>query len=79
MRDLQKALTDIKTVRSQIARGTVFRGYGPVAFAATGVLAFLAALIQPAWVENPEINIVAYLVLWISTAALSIAIIGIDA
>src|SRR5260370_29898505 len=36
MRDLDKALADIFTIRSQIAAGTAFRGYGPATVAATG-------------------------------------------
>ncbi len=35
MRDLDKALADIFAIRSQIAAGTAFRGYGPAAIAAT--------------------------------------------
>ena len=38
MRDLDKALADIFAIRSQIAAGTAFRGYGPAAVAATGGL-----------------------------------------
>ena len=37
MRDLDKALADIFAIRSQIAAGTAFRGYGPAAIAATVV------------------------------------------
>jgi len=36
MRDLDKALADIGEIRSQIAAGTAFRGYGPATMAATG-------------------------------------------
>ena len=43
MRDLDKALADITAIRSQMARGAEFRGYGPVTVAATGVLALVAA------------------------------------
>ena len=39
MRDLDKALADIFAIRSQIAAGTAFRGYGPATVAATGGLA----------------------------------------
>ena len=39
MKDLERALADITAIRSQMARGTQFRGYGPVTVAATGVLA----------------------------------------
>jgi hypothetical protein len=78
MRDLDKALTDIKAMRSQLARGTEFRGYGPVAFAATGVLAIVAALLQGRLVENPAANVLGYLGVWIAAAALSTVIIGFD-
>ena len=36
MRDLDKALADITAIRSQMARGAEFRGYGPATVAATG-------------------------------------------
>ncbi len=39
MSDLDKALADIFAIRSQIAAGTAFRGYGPAAVAVTGGLA----------------------------------------
>ena len=46
MKDLERALADITAIRSQMARGTQFRGYGPVTVAATGLLALLAAALQ---------------------------------
>ena len=39
MRDLDKALADITAIRSQMARGAEFRGYGPATVAATAALA----------------------------------------
>jgi hypothetical protein len=78
MRDLERALTDIRAMRSQIARGTEFRGYGPAAFAASGVLAIAAALAQSQLVENPAVDVLNYLGLWIGTALASAILIGID-
>ncbi len=78
MCDLEKALTDIQAVRSQIARGTEFRGYGPVAFAATGILALAASALQFYAIGQPREDIAAYLALWIVTALLSTLVIGID-
>src|SRR5260370_5169564 len=46
MRDLDKALADIFVIRSQIAAGTAFRGYGPATVAATGGFALLTTLFQ---------------------------------
>ena len=53
MRDLDKALADIFAIRSQIAAGTAFRGYGPAAVAATGGLALLTAILQFLWLDDP--------------------------
>ena len=76
MQDLERALSDIKALRSQLARGMEFRGYGPAAFAATGFLAIVAAIAQSHWI--PAGDLTAYLSLWVATAALSAVIIGID-
>src|SRR2546430_13837008 len=53
MRDLDKALADIFAIRSQIAAGTAFRGYGPATVAATGGLALFTALFQFLWLHEP--------------------------
>jgi hypothetical protein len=78
MRDLDRALTDIQAMRSQIARGTEFRGYGPAALAATGVLAMVAALAQAQWIEEPVTQVMSYVALWAATALASAAIVGVD-
>ena len=78
MLNLDRALTDIRAMRSQIARGTEFRGYGPVAFAATGLLAIAAALAQAFWIDEPAKHLTSYLGLWIGTALLSGIIIAAD-
>ena len=44
MRDLDKALDDILAIRSQLAAGTAFRGYGPATIATTGGIALLTAV-----------------------------------
>jgi hypothetical protein len=76
MQDLQRALADISAIRDQIARGTVFRGYGPAALAATGVLALVSALVQAQWISDPLRDVDAYLALWVATAALAVLIVG---
>ena len=78
MRDLDQALTDIRAMRSQIARGTEFRGYGPAAFAATGVLAILAAFAQAHFIENPAAETLSYITLWIATALVAAVVVGAD-
>ena len=78
MRDLDKALIDIRAMRSQIARGMVFRGYGPAALATSGVLAFVFAIAQSWWVENPAADVLSYIALWTAAAVLSAAVVGMD-
>jgi hypothetical protein len=78
MTDLDKALADITAIRSQMARGAEFRGYGPMTVAAMGMLAILAAGIQALWLPNPAGDTFAYLALWFATATVSIALIGVE-
>src|SRR5262249_3715707 len=76
--NLDKALADITAIRSQMARGAEFRGYGPATVAATGCVALLAAVAQALFLPDPSGNVLAYLALWIATAAISVALIGIE-
>src|ERR1700720_2754795 len=76
MLDLHKALADIESIRSQVARGTQFRGYCPATVALTGVLAIVAAGIQSLWLEDAREQVTGYLVVWIGTAVVAAALIG---
>jgi hypothetical protein len=78
MTDLHKALDDISSIRRQMAHSTQFRGYGPATLAATGVIAFVAALSQSIWLPYPANHVPAYLSIWISTAVLSAALTGVQ-
>src|SRR5262249_32564904 len=78
MRDLEDALSDIRTMRSQLARSTQFRGYSAPAFAATGLLAIGAAALQSALLPAPDMGLYGYVAQWAITAALAVAIIGVD-
>jgi len=73
MHDLDKALTDIQAMRSQIARGIEFRAYGPATIAATGVISIFAGFIQFYWLGT---NLYSFLGLWTAAATLSAAIIA---
>jgi hypothetical protein len=79
MQDLRQALADISAIRGQMARGTVFRGYGPAALAATGLLGLLASVVQSYWIDDPARDIRGYLALWIATAALAVLIVASEA
>src|SRR6516165_7979539 len=78
MRDLDKALSDITAMRSQMARAAEFRGYGPLTVGATGLLAVIAGALQAQWVPDPASEILGYLALWIAAATISVILIGIE-
>ena len=78
MNDLNRALGDISSIRRQMARSTEFRGYGPATLATTGVFAVAAAAAQMRWLADPANHISAYLGIWILTAVLSAALIGVQ-
>lgn len=76
MRDLDRALAEISEIRCQIARDTEFRGYGPATALATGLIAIGAAVVQAWWLKEPGRQALAYIGLWVATAALSAALVG---
>ena len=78
MRDLDKALADIFTIRNQIAAGTAFRGYGPETVAATGGVALFTAVAQFWWLDDPTGHPLAFFIGWGAAALLSGAMIWIE-
>jgi hypothetical protein len=79
MTELHRALSDIRSIRGQLARGMEFRGYGPRALAATGLAAWLAALVQWSWLGERVRDIHAYLAVWVPTAVICFTIIVVEA
>ncbi len=68
--ELQEALSQIAEIRSRVAASQRFRGYRAVPVATSGVLALLAAAVQPLLLANPAETLVGYLALWVTTALL---------
>ena len=73
MRDLDKALADIIAIRSQLAAGTAFAGYGPAAIAATAAVALTTTILQYAWLADPTHHPLTFLFGWALAALLSSA------
>jgi hypothetical protein len=78
MQDLDKALADIGAIRSQIAAGTAFRGYGPAAMAATGCVALVTSVLQFALLDDPTGHPLTFLFGWVAAALLSSGLIWIE-
>jgi hypothetical protein len=74
MTELRQALDDINAIRTQVARGTQFRGYGPVSIASSGILALAVAAAQARWAQNSEHDLRLFLLVWISTAVIAVSL-----
>src|SRR5213593_2148018 len=75
---LSRALDQIAEIRRQMVRGQVFRGYRAQTTALTGVLAIVAALLQPQIVPNPWHDLPKYMGLWCGLAVVSALIFSIE-
>jgi hypothetical protein len=79
MKELQRALSEIHSIRNQVARGTEFRGYGPASIALSGILAIVVAAAQSQWTtKHRKTDLAAWLAVWTGTAAVSLLLTGID-
>lgn len=78
MRELDRALGEISSIRRQMARATEFRGYGAATLASTGLLAIAAAVAQALWLPDPANHVAVYLGIWMTTAVLSGALIAVQ-
>src|SRR5688572_20481661 len=76
--ELGEALERIDAIRTHVARTGVFRGYKAATVASTGLLAFVAAAVQPLVVPDPQGNLHTYLQLWIGVAAVSVICVAIE-
>jgi hypothetical protein len=74
MQELHQAMSEIHSIRVQVARGTEFRGYGPASIAFSGVLALLVATGQSLWMADQRNDFTRYLAVWVCTAAVAVAL-----
>ena len=74
MTELRQALAEINAIRTQVARGTQFRGYGPRSIAVSGVFALIVAAVQAHWLGKAERDVMLFLIVWIGTAAVSVVL-----
>jgi hypothetical protein len=78
MDDLTRALDDIRTMRSQLARGAAFRGYGPATVAATGFLAVVVASLQARFLAAPGAHVAVWIGLWVAAAVVAVGMVGFE-
>ncbi|HLW24338.1 MAG TPA: hypothetical protein VKT22_08270 [Steroidobacteraceae bacterium] len=75
MSELHEALAEINAIRSQVARATQFRGYGPASVAASGVIALTVAALQAG---EPPMGLERFVLRWTAIAALALAFAAIE-
>jgi hypothetical protein len=73
MTELRRALAEINAIRTQVARGTQFRGYGPRSVAASGILALIVAAVQARWSAGSAHDAGSFVAIWATVAAVSAA------
>jgi hypothetical protein len=71
--DLRQALAEISAIRTQVARDTQFRGYGPISIAASGLLALLVAAVQSGIIKDGR-DFFPFLLVWASTAVIAVGL-----
>lgn len=74
--DHRRALADIEDIRTRMAEATVFRGFGPAALAATGILALAVAAVQSAAGSVRQDDPLAFFGVWIAVAVVSVLLVG---
>jgi len=79
MKELQQALSEIRSIRTQVARGAEFHGYGPASIAASGILALAVAAAQTRWMaKSAKADLAIWLGVWAGTAAVSVLLTGLE-
>ena len=74
--ELREALGQIAQIRGQIVQAETFRGYRSATIGVSGLLAIGAALLQNVLVPRPDADIDGYLLVWVSVAVVSMALVG---
>ena len=79
MNEIERAISEISDIRSQLAASTRFRGYAPEAVAMVGVLSLAVLLAQTVWPARLAANNAQIALVWGLVLLVSGAVIGIEA
>lgn len=78
MADLRGAIDDLALIRAQVAKASLFQGFGPFTLGATGVLALVVGATQGSWLKDPRAHAGEFVALWFATAAISVIAIAVE-
>lgn len=72
MTEVRQALAEIRAIRTQVARGTQFRGYGPRSIALSGLLALGVAAVEASGGAKHDLS--GFLTVWVAVATVSVVL-----
>ncbi|MDM8557477.1 hypothetical protein [Candidatus Parabeggiatoa sp. HSG14] len=72
--ELQNAINQLSEIHAQISKTEFYRGIRAVPVALTGFNAFLAAFLQPYWIEQTDY--LGFVLFWVTVAAINILFIS---
>lgn len=75
--DIDRALADLDSIRSHMAAGALFQGFGPLVMAGTGILALMTMGVQTVKPSFAEPSF-AYFATWIGAAIICCLMVGAD-
>ncbi len=73
---VDEALSQVRVLQAQVARASDFCCYRAATVAASGLAAWVAALVQSYWLPRPVEQLSRYLFLWVSVALVSVLVTG---
>lgn len=76
--ELDEALSQISAIREHVARAETFRGYRSAVVGFSSLACLMAAMAQSLWIPDPEKSPGHWLTLWVATAALCLATVGVE-
>lgn len=76
--ELHEALSQISAIREHVARAETFRGYRSAIVGFSSLACLAAAVAQSLWIRHPQQTPGSWLALWVATAALCLATVGVE-
>lgn len=76
--NLNRALSDIAQIRAQLDRAEVYRGFRSLTVGVSAIFVVVGATVHQTWLQDAGDEMGAFLTLWISVAALSATVCGIE-
>ena len=78
MVNLNKAMSDLAEIRAHLDRTETYRGFRSLTVGVSGLLVFVAGLVQQHLRNNEQLSLANYLTVWFSVAGISILLAAVE-